>query len=104
MNLLQILRIFAIIFFFGIALPLTSYHGYKYYQNRNLTVYTKRYSSITVLEIILCLIKFFIDGLLFIAFFIDPWGYITWMLSSIDDLLIITIIICIYKLQSDEMS
>ena len=63
----QVIDVINAIFCIVIAVPLISYHGYKYYLNRNHIVFSKRYAFITIIEVIFAVIKFLIDSILFIV-------------------------------------
>ena len=45
-----------------IYLPITVYYGFQFYQNRNFQVLKKRFSDIVVIEIILVITSFILNG------------------------------------------
>eukprot|EP01084_Bolivina_argentea_P069929 127175_1 len=67
-----VILIIVIVLFVCIYVPLGIYHGIKYYQKRNHTVYRSRYSNITLYEIKFLLSYFIYSVFTLIITFITP--------------------------------
>eukprot|EP01084_Bolivina_argentea_P039166 72403_1 len=89
------------IFCMFIATPLTTYHGYKYYKNRNYVEFKKRYALITVYEITFAAFKFICNAIsMFMIWFHQSnitstsWGYLPDILVLIANILWQSTVFC----------
>ena len=101
LDLQQLFYLISGIFCLLIAVPLISYHAYKYHQNRYHVIYQKRYAFITIYENIIAIFKFSMDGLQFLASFAQNsnitykhWQYIADWLALFGNIAIHFIVLC----------